>query len=64
MKIINIFVNTTNEKLDSQKNPILTSVKNTKILCPNLPIFTIKNKNTGIYYDSYDAQTNHFFFFI
>ena len=64
MKIINIFVNTTNEKLDSQKNPILTSEKNTKILCPNLPIFTIKNKNTGIYYDSYDAQTNHFFFYL
>ena len=58
IKIINIFVNTTNAEFT------LKSEKNTKILCPNLPIFTIKNKNTGIYYSSYDDKTNLFFFYL
>ena len=74
IKTLNIFINSTtigshkilnNTVTTIQKHQILKTGKaNNNILCPNLPIFTIKNKNTGIYYDSYNNKTNRFYFYL
>ena len=66
---LNIFINTTNiEYISNQtiinKYFILNDEYKNNILCPNLPIFTIRNKNSEIYYDSYNNKTNRFQFFL
>lgn len=62
---LNIFINVTNSELDTSLNntfPNFLLLNN--LLCPNLPIFTIKNKNTGIFFDSYQEKTNSFIFYL
>ena len=66
---LNIFINATNLEIISNqtiinKYFILHDEYKNNILCPNLPIFTIMNKNTEIYYDSYNNKTNRFQFFL
>ena len=69
IQTLNIFINATKIKLDgnitkTQKYFLLSDGNNNKIICPNLPIFIIKNKNTGIFYDSYNNKTNRFIFYL
>ena len=76
IKTLNIFINSTTTGSHKLLNKTITTLqkhqilkteninKINNILCPNLPIFTIKNKNTGIYYDSYNNKTNRFFFYL
>ena len=45
-------------------NIILDDNKGNNILCPNKPIFIIKSKNNGIYYDTYSNITNRFSFYL
>ena len=71
-KIFNIFckINDTNDRVYKVSNKtgfeylILDDNKGNNILCPNKPIFTIKNKKDGIYYDSYSNITNRYTFYL
>ena len=72
IQTLNLYINVSsnekyeslNQTLISQKYFKLNSIYNTNLLCPNLPIFTIKNKDTGIYYGSYSNKTNRFTFYL
>ena len=69
IQTLNIFVNATKFELDGnitkiQKYLLLNDGNYNNIICPNLPVFIIKNKNTGIFYDSYNNKTNRFIFYL
>ena len=73
IQTLNVFINTSisiphsslNKTVTTtQKYQVLNNGNNNNILCPNYPIFTIKNKYTGIIYDSYNNKTNRFYFYL
>ena len=69
IQTLNIFINATKVELEGnitkiQKYLLLNDGNYNNIICPNLPIFIIKNKNTGIFYDSYNEKTNRFIFYL
>ena len=67
LKALNIFFNLTN--IDTNTNLtvsylILDDNKGNNILCPNVPVFEIKYKKTGIFFGSYSNNTNRFTFYL
>ena len=67
LQLLNIFFNLNNSDINSNETHtylILDDNKGNNILCPNKPIFTIMNKNKGIYFDSYSKSTNRFTFYL
>ena len=63
LKTLNIFFNLTKTKKD-MPYLILNDNKGNNILCPNIPIFEINNKKTGIFFGSYSNNTNRFTFYL
>ena len=72
-KIFNIYCEIKDIKINGKSSndtntntPSLTldDNKGNNILCPNIPIFTIKTKKNGILYDSYSNITNRFTFYL
>ena len=70
---INIFFNVTNSYyIDENKTSLISQNYlilndgdiNKNIICPNVPIFTIKTKESGIYYNSYSKDSNIFTFYL
>ena len=69
IQTLNIFINSTNIEFISNQTRaknyfLLDDGFNNNILCPNLPIFIINNKNTGIYFDEFNNKTNRFHFIL
>ena len=72
-EILNIFFNATKSYYINNNNEttlifqnylLLNDLNNNNIICPNIPIFTIKTKDSGIYYNSYSLETNKFSFYL
>ena len=72
IQTMNVFINASkiiteiimNKTITRKEYFSLNDGYNNNILCPNFPIFNIKNKNSGIYYDSYNNKTNRFTFYL
>ena len=72
LKLLNIFCKVTDPNIKVDTNANETSIhyltlddnRGNNILCPNKPIFTINDKNTGIFFDSYSSSTNRFTFYL
>ena len=67
LKILNTFFNLFNTDINTNETLSYLTLDDNRgntILCPNKPIFTIKNKNNGIYFDSYSNSTNRFTFYL
>lgn len=77
LQVLNLFFNIKNKNQNTnniiEQNPntnetmismILDDNKGNNILCPNKPIFIIKTKDNGIFYDTYSNITNRFSFYL
>ena len=72
LKLLNIFCKVTDSNINADTKVNETSIhyltlddnRGNNILCPNKPIFTINDKNTGIFFDSYSSTTNRFTFYL
>ena len=79
LQILNLFFSVNSQNQNPNSNILIDNItdsdetmsyltlddnKGNNILCPNKPIFIIKNKNNGIYYDSYSNITNRFTFYL
>ena len=75
LQILNIFVNVntlktntetnnTSETKEDEDHLTLDDNKGNNIICPNKPVFIIKTKDKGIYYDSFSNNTNRYNFYL
>ena len=62
--VSNIVIDKNANTNETITNIILDDNKGNNILCPNKPIFIIKTKDNGIYYDTYSNITNRFSFYL
>jgi len=77
LKILNLFFNINNLNINAPTDLgnntsdsddinylILDDNKGNNIICPNKPVFIIRTKDRGIFYDSYSNNTNRYTFYL